>query len=58
MEVVIPLSDLEWVFSLANIHNTCIMQVGIILVYIKNIIKSKGPFNPNNLIIMGGYKLS
>ena len=58
MEVVIPLSDLEWVFSLANIHNMCTLQVGIILVYIKNIIKSKGPFNSNNLITMGDYKLS
>ena len=58
MEIVIPLSDLEWVFSLANLHNIRTLQVGIILVYIKNIIKSKGPFNSNNLITMGNYKLS
>ena len=58
MEVVIPLSDLEWVFSLANLHNICTLQVGINLVYIRNIIKSKGPYESNNLITMGNYKLS
>ena len=58
MEVVIPLSDLEWVFSLANLHNIRTLHVGIILVYIMNIIKSKGPYKSNNLITMGSYTLS